>query len=208
MFLLRAIYNLTMRLLTPVILYRLVWRGLRNREYFWRWRERFGFFPVPGFGRSIWVHAVSVGEVNAAAPLIEALMQRFAGWPMVVTTVTPTGSAQVLKLFGDRVFHVYLPYDLPGSVRRFLARVRPRLALVMETEIWPNLFFICRRQNIPIVIANARLSERSLRGYGLIGPLMRAAIGCAQAGAFPATGNSFASRCSSRSRIGSPLTSV
>ncbi|MGE3106113.1 MAG: lipid IV(A) 3-deoxy-D-manno-octulosonic acid transferase [Lysobacterales bacterium] len=179
MFLMRAIYNLTMRLLTPVILYRLALRGLRNREYFSRWRERFGFFPTPGFGRSIWVHAVSVGEVNAAAPLIEALMQRFAGWPMVVTTVTPTGSAQVQKLFGGRVFHVYLPYDLPGSVKRFLSRVRPRLALVMETEIWPNLFFICRRRGIPIVIANARLSERSLRGYGLIWPLVRSAIRCA-----------------------------
>jgi 3-deoxy-D-manno-octulosonic-acid transferase len=176
MFFLRKLYNLTMRLLTPVILYRLMLRGLRYREYFGRWRERFGFFNDSGLADSIWVHAVSVGEVNAAAPLIEALMRRFEGQAFVITTVTPTGSARVLKLFGDRVFHVYLPYDLPGSVKRFLDRVRPRLAVVMETEIWPNLFYYCRRRRIPIVVANARLSERSLRGYGPVRPLARAAI--------------------------------
>lgn len=176
MFFLRLLYNLTMRLLTPVILYRLALRGLRNREYFGRWRERFGYFPDPGIRSSIWVHAVSVGEVNAAAPLIEALMLKFQGQAFVVTTVTPTGSAQVQKLFGNRVFHVYLPYDLPGSVQRFIDRVQPQLALVMETEIWPNLFFICRRRRIPIVMANARLSARSLKGYGPVRPLIRAAI--------------------------------
>ncbi|PIV32463.1 MAG: 3-deoxy-D-manno-octulosonic acid transferase, partial [Lysobacterales bacterium CG02_land_8_20_14_3_00_62_12] len=172
----RFLYNLTMRLLTPVILYRLAWRGLRNREYFGRWRERFGYFPDPGLGSSIWVHAVSVGEVNAAAPVIEALRLKFPDQAFVVTTVTPTGSAQVHKLFGKRVFHVYLPYDLPGSVGRFFDRVRPRLALVMETEIWPNLFFTCRRRGIPMVMANARLSARSLKGYGPVRPLIRAAI--------------------------------
>jgi 3-deoxy-D-manno-octulosonic-acid transferase len=176
MFFLRFLYNLTMRLLTPVILYRLALRGLRNREYFGRWRERFGYFPDPGLASSIWVHAVSVGEVNAALPVIEALMLKFPGQAFVVTTVTPTGSAQVQKLFGKRVFHVYLPYDLPGSVGRFFDRVRPRLALVMETEIWPNLFFTCRRRGIPMVMANARLSARSLKGYGPVRPLIRAAI--------------------------------
>jgi 3-deoxy-D-manno-octulosonic-acid transferase len=176
MFFLRKLYNLTMRLLTPVILYRLALRGLRYREYFGRWRERFGFFKDPELKDTIWVHAVSVGEVNAAAPLIEALMDRFEGQQFVITTVTPTGSARVQKLFGNRVFHVYLPYDLPGSVKRFLERTRPRLAVVMETEIWPNLFYYCKRQRVPIVMANARLSERSLRGYGPVRPLARAAI--------------------------------
>lgn len=176
MFLQRQLYNLTMRLLTPVILYRLALRGLRYREYFGRWRERFGFFPDPGLVDAIWVHAVSVGEVNASAPLIQALMQRFEGQVFVITTVTPTGSARVQKLFGDRVFHVYLPYDLPGSVKRFLNRIRPRLGVVMETEIWPNLFYYCQVRKVPIVIANARLSERSLRGYGPVRPLARAAI--------------------------------
>lgn len=177
--LLRLLYTLTMYALTPVILYRLAVRGLRYRGYFWRWRERFGFSPDPGIRDSIWVHAVSVGEVNAVVPLIHALMREYRDSRLVVTTVTPTGSERVRKLFGDRVFHVYLPYDLPASVRRFLARVRPRLALVMETEIWPNLFRACAQRRIPIIVANARLSERSLRGYGPVRPLARQAIRCA-----------------------------
>ena len=176
---LRLLYTLTMYLLTPVILYRLAARGLRYRRYLSRWKERFGFFPAPGFSNSSWVHAVSVGEVNAAVPLIEALMRTYPDAPMVVTTVTPTGSERVQKLFGDRVFHVYLPYDLPASVKRFLDRVRPRFAVIMETEIWPNLFITCRERSIPIVVTNARLSERSLRGYGPVRPLARRAIRCA-----------------------------
>ena len=176
---LRFLYTLTMYLLTPVILYRLAARGLKYRRYFSRWRERFGFFPEPGLRDSIWVHAVSVGEVNAALPMIEALMRSYPGSSFVVTTVTPTGSERVQKLFGDRVFHVYLPYDLPASVKRFLDRIRPRLAVIMETEIWPNLFITCRERGIPIVVTNARLSERSLKGYGPVRPLARRAIRCA-----------------------------
>ncbi|MGA9828500.1 MAG: lipid IV(A) 3-deoxy-D-manno-octulosonic acid transferase, partial [Rhodanobacteraceae bacterium] len=175
----RLLYTLTMYLLTPVILYRLAARGLRYPDYFERWRERFGFFPDPGLRDSIWVHAVSVGEVNAAVPLIEALMQRYRNVPLVITTVTPTGSERVQKLFGERAFHVYLPYDLTASIERFLDRVRPRLAVVMETEIWPNLFMTCNGRGIPIVVANARLSERSLRGYGPVRPMARRAIRCA-----------------------------
>lgn len=176
MFLQRALYSFVMYLLTPVILYRLAWRGIGYRDYWGRWRERFGYFPDPGLDATIWVHAVSVGEMNAAAPLIEALMKRFEGRRFVVTTVTPTGSARVQKLFGERVFHVYLPYDLRASIRRFLDRIRPALAVVMETEIWPNLYHECAHRNIPIVLANARLSERSLKGYGPVRPLARAAI--------------------------------
>ena len=172
----RLLYTLTMYLLTPVILYRLAARGLRHRDYFDRWRERFGFFPDPGIRDAIWVHAVSMGEVNAAQPLIEALMKRYAGVPMVITTVTPTGSERVRNLFGDRVFHVYLPYDLTASVERFLDRVHPRIAVIMETEIWPNLFMTCHERGIPLMVANARLSERSLKGYGPVRPLARRAI--------------------------------
>lgn len=172
----RFFYTLTMYLLTPVIVYRLAWRGFRYREYLARWRERFGFFPDPRFHDSIWIHAVSMGEVNAAVPLIEALMRRHIGSTFVITTVTPTGSERVRKVFGERVFHVYLPYDLPASICRFLARVKPRLAVIMETEIWPNLFMECHSAGVPIVVANARLSERSLKGYGPIRPLVRMAI--------------------------------
>src|SRR5690606_19019290 len=122
----------------------------RAPGYFSRWFERFGFFPEPGLRGSVWVHAVSVGEVNAAAPLVEALRARYADHRIVVTTVTPTGSDRVRQLWGDAVFHVYLPYDLPASIRRFLDRIAPRIAVIMETEIWPNLFFECERRGIPI----------------------------------------------------------
>lgn len=176
----RFIYTVVMYLLTPVILYRLAARGLRYRGYFSRWRERFGFFPDPGIRDSIWIHAVSVGEVNAALPLIRALMRHYRDSSFVITTVTPTGSERVLQQFGEEVFHVYLPYDLTASVERFLDRVRPRLAVIMETEIWPNLFITCASRGIPIVVANARLSNKSLRGYGPVRPLARRAIRCAR----------------------------
>jgi len=176
----RALYTFTMYLVTPVILYRLAARGLRLRGYFSRWLERFGYFRDPGLASSIWVHAVSVGEVNAAAPLIDALRRRYGESALVVTTVTPTGSDRVRQLWGASVFHVYLPYDLPAAVRRFLARTRPRIAVIMETEIWPNLYFECERRAIPILIANARLSEKSLRGYGPARPLAREAARCAR----------------------------
>ena len=177
--LMRWIYTFTMYLVTPVILYRLATRGLRQRGYHWRWRERFGYFDAPGVSDSVWVHAVSVGEVNAAAPLIDALRKRYADRRLVVTTVTPTGSNRVRQLWGDQVFHVYLPYDLPPAIRRFLDRVTPCIAVIMETEIWPNLFLECAARHIPILIANGRLSEKSLRGYGPAMPLAREAVRCA-----------------------------
>ncbi|HET7562496.1 MAG TPA: lipid IV(A) 3-deoxy-D-manno-octulosonic acid transferase [Rhodanobacteraceae bacterium] len=173
---LRLLYTVAMYLATPVIMWRLVARGIHYRGYFGRWRERFGVFPDPGLRDSIWVHAVSVGEVNAAVPLIESLMRRYAPRRLVVTTVTPTGSERVRKLFGERVFHVYLPYDLPHAVRRFLDRVQPAMAVVMETEIWPNLFHQCGQRGIPLAVVNARLSARSLRGYRPIRPLVRQAL--------------------------------
>jgi 3-deoxy-D-manno-octulosonic-acid transferase len=174
----RFIYTIVMYLLTPVILYRLAWRGLRAKAYFLRWKERFGFFSTPNFTDTIWIHAVSVGEFNAAIPLINGLMQRYPEHQFVVTTVTPTGSERVATVYGERVFHVYLPYDLPAAVGRFLGRVKPRLAVVMETEIWPNLFCACRQRNIPIVVANARLSERSLKGYRPVRSLAAMALNC------------------------------
>jgi 3-deoxy-D-manno-octulosonic-acid transferase len=173
---LRFLYTIAIYLATPVIVLRLIARGLHYRGYFARWRERFGHFPDPHFSDSIWVHAVSVGEVNAALPLIRALRKRYPQLPMVVTTVTPTGSERVRAQLGDEVFHVYLPYDLPHAVRRFLERIRPSLGVIMETEIWPNLFHACGRREIPLVIANARLSERSLRAYAPIHRLVAQAL--------------------------------
>ena len=173
---LRGLYSLVIRLALPASLYYLIWRGLRQREYFDRWSERFALYRGGAGADCLWLHAVSVGEVNAAIPLVEALRARFPGRALLVTTTTPTGSARVRALWGESVQHVYLPYDLPGAVRNFLDHFRPAIALVMETEIWPNLFAEMQRRGIPAIIANARLSERSLRGYRPIAPLVRAAM--------------------------------
>jgi 3-deoxy-D-manno-octulosonic-acid transferase len=173
---LRGLYSLVIRLALPISLYYLIWRGLRQREYFDRWSERFALYRGEGLGECLWIHAVSVGEVNAAAPLLQALRERHPGQALLVTTTTPTGSARVRALWGDTVRHVYLPYDLPGAVRNFLEHFQPRLALVMETEIWPNLFAELERRGIPAIIANARLSERSLKSYRPISPLIRRAL--------------------------------
>lgn len=175
----RFLYTFVMYLVTPLIVLRLVTRGLRYGSYHQRWPERFGVFPAQqGLHGSLWIHAVSVGEVNAAEPLVKALKTAYPCAPLVVTTVTPTGSERVRQLFGDSVFHVYLPYDLPFAVRRFLTRIRPRLAVIVETEIWPNLYFACRRVGIPLMIVNARLSERSMRGYRPMRGLVRSALSC------------------------------
>ncbi len=181
----RRLYSAILYLLLPAVLGRLAWRGLRNRGYWYRWGERFGFFAVPELRDPIWVHAVSVGETLAAAPLIRELLARYPQRSLVITTTTPTGSERVQALFGEqfigqpdgRVFHVYFPYDLPGTVRRFLDKTRPSLALVMETELWPNLFRQCAQRNIPVLITNARLSARSAKGYGKLGALVRDTLG-------------------------------
>jgi 3-deoxy-D-manno-octulosonic-acid transferase len=169
----RTAYTVLLYALMPFVLLRLVWRGWRNRGYWQRWGERFGYFHAPELNRSIWVHAVSVGEVQAAVPLVRALRDRYPERSLVVTTTTPTGSARVRANFGDDVFHVHLPYDLPGAVHRFLDKVRPNVALIMETELWPNLFAGCATRQIPVVVANARLSARSAQGYQRVGRLVR-----------------------------------
>jgi 3-deoxy-D-manno-octulosonic-acid transferase len=173
---LRGLYSLVIRLALPLSLYYLIWRGLRQREYLDRWSERFALYRAEGLPSCLWVHAVSVGEVNVAAPLVAALRARHPGVPVLVTTTTPTGSARVRALWGQEVRHAYLPYDLPGAVRNFLDHFRPRVAVVMETEIWPNLFAELHARGIPLLVANARLSARSLRGYRPIAPLVAAAL--------------------------------
>lgn len=174
---LRGLYSAALYLLLPVTLYHLVWRGFRQAEYFERWNERYAVYgeaaPLHG---TVWIHAVSVGEVNAAAPLVNALREQRPDLRLLVTSITPTGSARIRALWGEGVEHVYLPYDLPGAVSRFLAHFRPRLALVMETELWPNLLFACRDRGIPAWVVNARLSARSLRGYRVLRPLVARAL--------------------------------
>lgn len=168
----RGLYSAALYLLAPVTIYHLVWRGFRQAGYLLRWNERYAIYRSSPGEDCIWVHAVSVGEVNAAAPLVDALLQRWPDRRVLVTTITPTGSARVTTLWGDGVEHVYLPYDLSGAVRRFLRRFRPSIALIVETELWPNLLFCCRDHGIPAYIVNARLSERSLRGYQVLRALV------------------------------------
>jgi 3-deoxy-D-manno-octulosonic-acid transferase len=163
--LMRILYSVLLTLAVPLILLRLYWRGGKNPAYRQRWGERFGFVPSLPENSCLWIHAVSVGEVRAALPLINALQERYPARGLLVTTTTPTGSQQVYHALGDSVSHAYLPYDLPGAVRRFLSRVQPGLAIVMETELWPNVYHQCAAANIPLVVANARLSARSTSRY-------------------------------------------
>ena len=172
----RIFYSLLLYLLVPVVLVRLGLRGLRNPDYWRRWPERFGFIARLPQAGAIWLHAVSVGETRAAVPLVHALMQRYPQRPILITTMTPTGSAQVRALFGDQVAHCYVPYDLPLAVRRFLERGRPSLAIIMETELWPNLFYHCRARAIPLLVANVRMSEKSMGRYLKFAALTRATL--------------------------------
>lgn len=167
------IYSLLLYLLAPLLVLRLLWRGCRAPAYFQRWGERFGMaFPSAG-ERVIWVHAVSVGEVQASLPLVRALLRDYPDHAVLLTTMTPTGAAQVKKSLGNQVTHCYLPYDFPGATARFLKQVQPQFGLILETELWPNLLRQCRRRGIPVMLVNARLSKRSARGYFRLGVLTR-----------------------------------
>lgn len=175
----RHLYSLLLYLLTPALLIYFLVRGLSDRRWWSRWPERFGDFDATGRMRGIVIHAVSVGEVNAAAPLIRALRRRWPDLPLTVTCFTPTGSERIRALFGDSMHHVYAPIDLPGAVRRFFLTLKPRLLIVMETEIWPNLFRRAKNSDIPILVTNARLTERSARAWGRFGRLAGETLHCA-----------------------------
>lgn len=145
---------------------RLLWRGIRSPSYWQRWSERFGHSPhLSDKSQVIWVHAVSVGEVEATRPLIKTLFTEFPQHQIIITTMTPTGSARVRLLYGDSVLHCYIPYDVPFAVQRFLKRTHPQFGIIMETEIWPTMLLTCQQLKIPLVLANARMSERSAKGY-------------------------------------------
>ena len=170
----RLLYTILWYLLVPFLLVRLWWRGRRAPAYRSRWRERLALgYRRNTLPRCLWVHAVSVGETLAAAPLIEALLARHPQLPVLVTTTTPTGSERVRALFGERVTHVYCPWELPGALRRFLVAFNPGIAVIMETELWPNLVAQLDRAGIPVVLANGRLSEKSARGYARLAKLTR-----------------------------------
>lgn len=173
----RFFYTAFLYLIMPLVLLRLLWRARRAPAYGRRWQERFGFVsPIPRQRRVIWVHSVSVGETLAAVPMIRRLQQTYPEALLAVTTMTPTGSERVVAAFGDTVYHVYAPYDLPDAVSRFVRRVHPDLLIIMETELWPNTINSCARRGIPVVLANARLSEKSRNGYrrfiSLVAPML------------------------------------
>lgn len=164
--------------LVPLLLVRVFWRGRRDPSQRASWRERLGIYGnkrVPG--RPVWIHAVSVGESVAAAPLVRALNDAHPQLPLVATTTTTTGAASIERLFADIATHVYFPYDVPAVIERFIERFRPRALLILETELWPNTLAACARHDIPVLLVNARMSEKSLRGYvrvpGLAQELMR-----------------------------------
>ncbi|MBF8766929.1 lipid IV(A) 3-deoxy-D-manno-octulosonic acid transferase [Pseudomonas putida] len=171
----RTLYTLLFHLGLPLLALRLYLRARKAPAYGRRLGERFAF-RLPAMRKGgIWVHAVSVGESIAAAPMVRALLKAYPELPITLTCMTPTGSERIRVLFGDepRVQHCYLPYDLPWAAGRFLDHVQPRLGVIMETELWPNHIHQCARRGIPVALANARLSERSARGYGRFARLTR-----------------------------------
>jgi len=194
----RLFYTGLYYLLVPLLFLRLLLKhqkssGYKETRQSLRLAERLGFFARPKFKSAeftkagdacpdpVWIHTVSVGEFLATLPLIEQLMKQVPQYPLVITCTTTTGSAQIIKTFADeiaqgKVFHVYLPYDLPGSMRRFMKKIRPRLGIVMETEIWPNLLTVAWQLDIPVWLLNARMSARSAKGYSHFKNLTRASL--------------------------------
>jgi 3-deoxy-D-manno-octulosonic-acid transferase len=162
---LRPLYSLLIRCAAPVAFGMVLWRGFRDRGYWQGLGERFGFGPRLAQGGSIWLHAVSLGEMTAAAPLIRGIQARHPHVPLIITTATPAGRARAFGLFGGGADIRYLPYDTPGSVRRFFTRTQPKLAVILETELWPNLFDRCRIDRVPLLLVNARLSSKSVSRY-------------------------------------------
>jgi 3-deoxy-D-manno-octulosonic-acid transferase len=166
------LYNVLIYLAAPIAVLVQVWRGLRDPSYRGSLSERFGFGATID-GPTIWVHAVSVGEVQASQSLVAQLRKRHPKYKILLTTVTPTGAARARLLFGDQLLLRYVPFDLPGSVKRFFDRVQPKLAMILETELWPNLYGECGRRGVPLVLASARVSPRSVGKYRRLVPLFR-----------------------------------
>lgn len=171
----RLLYSALWYILCPFIVLRLWRRSRINPDYATHWQQRFGHLDCANTPR-IWLHAVSVGETVAAKPLVEALLKQYPHHVILLTNTTPTGLQTSHRLFGERVEHAYFPYDLPHVIRRFLKRVKPSLLIIMETEIWPNLLHHCGQQQIPVVIANARLSPRSTHGYAKVKRIIAPAL--------------------------------
>ena len=172
----RFIYTVLFYFLVPIVLLRLYWRGFKAHEYRKRWAERLAIYKYQYPQNVIWIHAVSVGEAEAVFPLVKCLQKQYPSGKFLITTTTPTGSARVKAVLAETVSHVYFPYDLPCVVSRFLKIFKPRIAIFMEKEIWPNLYAQCANKQIPLMIINARLSANSAKGYKKIPALVKPAL--------------------------------
>jgi 3-deoxy-D-manno-octulosonic-acid transferase len=167
----RFLYSLLLYLALPFVPLRLLWRGIKQPAYRQHWGERFGFYHVSTTKPIIWVHCVSVGETRAAEPLVKALQTQYPQHQILITNTTPTGREASEALFGDSIERVYLPYDVPFAVSNFLKHFKPKIGLIMETELWFNLIAACKQHEIPLLLLNARLSEKSASGYAKLGQL-------------------------------------
>jgi 3-deoxy-D-manno-octulosonic-acid transferase len=185
----RAGYRLLIWLAFPFVLARLWWRGRAEPEYRRNIGERFGFYPATSGRPVIWLHAVSMGETRAAEPLLQALRSRHPDCDLLITQMTATGREAAQRLFGGSVRVAWLAYDYPSAVRRFLSHFRPQLGILMETEIWFHLVEECKRSGVPLLLANARMSAKSARGYAMVAPLVRAALEDLSAVAAQTTGD-------------------
>lgn len=165
----RYVYTCLLYLFLPFTPLKLIWRARTQPEYLQHWRERYGFYRTKIQQPVIWLHCVSVGETRAAAPLIQALSHHYPRHRILITHTTPTGRATSEQLFGDKVTSVYLPYDLPFAVKRFLNHFKPVIGILVETELWFNLIASCKQRQMPLLLVNARLSEKSARGYAKLG---------------------------------------
>ena len=185
----RLLYSLLVYLATPLVLVRLLWRARKQPEYLQNLDERWALYRKPAAQKLIWVHAVSVGETRAAQPLIEALQNAWPEHRILLTGMTPTGREAGREVYGDRVVQAYLPYDYPDAVNRFFLHFSPVFGVLMETEIWPNLLAAAKSNDVPVILANARLSERSARGYKKVRRLVQPAFMTLSAVAAQTTGD-------------------
>lgn len=167
----RNVYTFLLYLLLPFTPLKLLWRARKQAEYLEHWQERYGFYKQKSDKPVIWLHCVSVGETRAAEPLIKALLQQYPKHQILLTHTTPTGRATSQQLFCNQVSRVYLPYDLPFAVKRFLKHFKPVVGVLMETELWFNLIHSCKQHHVPLLLVNARLSEKSAHGYSKLGKL-------------------------------------